>query len=138
MAATYKIVWKNHCTPQEQVNFSSGSRWYLDSDCGKKMTGTCTTTITTDRDYTANLAVTDSAFPSSGGLNDEDDDIFLYIKNTGGGSGNDVFISLEASQYAIRLSSGESFASHILGSATVKVVCDSGEDSTIEYFTGAT
>ena len=135
MAAAYKIVWKNHCTPQEKVNFSSGSRWYLDSDCGKKMTGYCETTITTDRDYTANLAVTDS--PTSI-LNDETDDIFLYIKNTGGGSGDDVFISLEASQYAIRLSSGESFASHILGSATVKVVCDSGEDSTIEYFTGAT
>ena len=135
MAATYKIVWKNHCTPQEKVNFSSGSRWYLDSDCGKKMTGSYTTTITTDRDYTSNLAVTDSA---SATLNDENDDIFLYIKNTGGGSGDDVFISLEASQYAIRLSSGESFASHILGSATVKVVCDSGEDSTIEYFTGAT
>ena len=135
MAAAYKIVWKNHCTPQEKVNFSSGSRWYLDSDCGKKMTGSYTTTITTDRDYTSNLAVT--ATPSAT-LNDENDDIFLYIKNTGGGSGDDVFISLEASQYAIRLSSGESFASHILGSATVKVVCDSGEDSTIEYFTGAT
>ena len=135
MASAYKIVWKNHCTPQEKVNFSSGSRWYLDSDCGKKMTGSYTTTITTDRDYTSNLAVTDSA---SATLNDENDDIFLYIKNTGGGSGDDVFISLEASQYAIRLSSGESFASHILGSATVKVVCDSGEDSTIEYFTGAT
>ena len=135
MASAYKIVWKNHCTPQEKVNFSSGSRWYLDSDCGKKMTGSYTTTITTDRDYTANLAVTDSA---SATLNDENDDIFLYIKNTGGGSGDDVFISLESSQYAIRLSSGESFASHILGSATVRVVCDSGEDSTIEYFTGAT
>ena len=135
MAAAYKIVWKNHCTPQEKVNFSSGSRWYLDSDCGKKMTGSYTTTITTDRDYTSNLAVT--ATPSAT-LNDENDDIFLYIKNTGGGSGDDVFISLEASQYAIRLSSGESFASHILGSATVRVVCDSGEDSTIEYFTGAT
>ena len=135
MASAYKIVWKNHCTPQEQVNFSSGSRWYLDSDCGKKMTGSYTTTITTDRDYISNLAVTDSP---SATLNDETDDIFLYIKNTGGGSGDDVFISLESSQYAIRLSSGESFASHILGSATVKVVCDSGEDSTIEYFTGAT
>jgi hypothetical protein len=135
MAATYKIIWKNHCTPQEQVNFSSGSRWYLDSDCGKKMTGTCETIVTTDRDYVSNLAVTDSA---SSVLNDENDDIFLYIKNTGGGSGDDVFVAIESSQYTIRLSSGESFASHMLGSSSIRVICDSGEDSTVEYFTGAT
>ena len=32
-----RILYKNHCTPQEQV--SDGDRYYLDSDCGRKFTG---------------------------------------------------------------------------------------------------
>ena len=32
-----KILYKNHCTPQEQI--TNGGRYYLDSDCGRKLTG---------------------------------------------------------------------------------------------------
>ena len=32
-----KILYKNHCTPQEQI--TAGGRYYLDSDCGRKLTG---------------------------------------------------------------------------------------------------
>jgi len=131
MAATYKIIYKNHCTPQEEVNFSTGSRWYLDSDCGKKMTGTASVTVDGTKAYVSNLAVTDSA---SSALTSSDD--FIFIKNTGGGSGDDILITIDDTKYYILLSSGECFASKIHTSAVVKVKCASGEDSTIEYIVG--
>ena len=83
MAATYKITYKNHCTPQEEVDFSTGSRWYLDSDCGRKLTGEASITIDANRTYIANLAVSAVA---SASLTDGANDEFIYIKNTGGGS----------------------------------------------------
>ena len=131
MAATYKMVYKNHCTPQEQVNFTTGSRWYLDSDCGRKMTGVASVTVDGTKAYVSNLAVSDSA---SSALTSSDD--FIFIKNTGGGSGDDILITIDNTKYYIVLSSGECFASKIHTSAIVKVKCASGEDSTIEYIVG--
>jgi len=131
MAATYKMVYKNHCTPQEQVNFTTGSRWYLDSDCGRKMTGVASVTVDGTKAYVSNLAVTDSA---SSALTSSDD--FIFIKNTGGGSGDEVLITIDNTKYYILLGSGECFASKIHTSAVVKVKCASGEDSTIEYMVG--
>ena len=43
-----RIIYKNHCTPQEQLAFSGGSRYYLDSDVGRKLTGTCESKATTN------------------------------------------------------------------------------------------
>ena len=61
MATTYKVKYKNHCTPQEQV--SSGGRWYLDSDCGRKLTGSSDTsaTLAGTGTLTTGTAITDSA-----------------------------------------------------------------------------
>ena len=43
-----KIIYKNHCTPQEQADFTTGNdRYYLDSDVGRKLTGTCESKATT-------------------------------------------------------------------------------------------
>jgi hypothetical protein len=129
MATTYKVRYKNHCTPQEQI--ASGGRYYLDSDVGKKLTGTCDTdaSITTTGTYEDSLAITSTA---SSALTSSHE--FVFIKNTGGGSGNDVLITLNNSNYQILLSDGEAFASEIDTSAVVKVKCASSEDSTIEYF----
>ena len=131
MAIEYKVIYKNHCTPQEQI--LSNGRYYLDSDCGRKLTGNCETseTITGNGTYDANLAITDSA---SSALTSSHS--FIFIKNTGGGSGNDILITLDDSNYLIKLSSGESFASEISTSAVVKVKCASSEDSTIEHYAG--
>jgi hypothetical protein len=52
-----KVVYKNQCTPQEKVNFSSGHRWYTDSDCGRKLSGSATITLATIDTYTADVAV---------------------------------------------------------------------------------
>ena len=131
MAATYKMVYKNHCTPQEQVNFTTGSRWYLDSDCGRKMTGVASVTVDGTKAYVSNVAVTTS--PLGSALTSSDD--FIFIKNTGGGSGDDVLITIDDTKYYILLSSGECFASKIHTSAVVNVKCPSS-DSTIEYFVG--
>ena len=131
MAITYKVIYKNHCTPQEQI--LSNGRYYLDSDCGRKLTGNCETsaTLSGTGTYDANLAITDS---ESSALTSSHD--FIFIKNTGGGSGNDILITLDDSNYLILLSSGESFASEINTSAVVKVKCATDEDSTIEYYVG--
>ena len=125
MATTYNIKYKNHCTPQEQI--SSGGRYYLDSDCGRKLTGVCDTSasITTIGTYDETLAVTDSA---SSALTSSHE--FLFIKNTGS---TDVQVTLNNSDYHILLSEGEAFASEIDTSSVVKVKTGSGT-STVEYF----
>ena len=125
MATTYKVRYKNHCTPQAQV--ISGGRYYLDSDCGRKLTGDCSTvaSLTTTGTYDESLAVTDSA---SSALTSSHE--FLFIKNTGS---TDVWVTLNNSNYHILLSEGEAFASEIDTSSVVKVKTASGT-STVEYF----
>ena len=125
MATTYNVRYKNHCTPQVQV--ISGGRYYLDSDCGRKLTGDCSTvaSLTTTGTYDESLAVTDSA---SSALTSSHE--FLFIKNTGS---TDVQVTLNNSDYHILLSEGEAFASEIDTSSVVKVKTGSGT-STVEYF----
>ena len=125
MATTYKVRYKNHCTPQEQI--ISGGRYYLDSDCGRKLTGDCSTvaSLTTTGTYDESFAVTDSA---SSALTSSHE--FLFIKNTGS---TDVWVTLNNSNYHILLSEGEAFASEIITSSVVKVKTASGT-STVEYF----
>ncbi len=125
MATTYNVRYKNHCTPQAQV--ISGGRYYLDSDCGRKLTGDCSTvaSLTTTGTYDESLAVTDSA---SSALTSSHE--FLFIKNTGS---VDVQVTLNNSDYHILLSEGEAFASEIDTSSVVKVKTGSG-NSTVEYF----
>ena len=107
MATTFKVRYKNHCTPQEQI--SSGGRYYLDSDCGRKLTGDTGTTVT----LTAGTLVTGfEVTTTSGGSTISDDENFIYIKNTGT-NGVDILVALDGSTYLIALSDGEAFASEI-------------------------
>ena len=87
------------------------------------------TLITTTGTYRKKLSVTDSPTDALTVSHE-----FVFIKNTGGGSGDDVIVTLNNSDYQILLSSGEAFASEISTSAVVKADCASGKDSTIEYF----
>ena len=125
MATTYNVRYKNHCTPQTQV--IANGRYYLDSDCGRMLTGECSTvaSLTTTGTYDETLAVTDSA---SSALTSSHE--FLFIKNTGS---TDVWVTLNNSNYHILLSEGEAFASEIDTSSVVKVKTASGT-STVEYF----
>lgn len=127
MATTYKVRYKNHCTPQEQI--SSGGRFYLDSDAGRKFTGTADTsaTLASTGTLTTGVAITTSATSIASSKD------FVYVKNTGS---TEIYISLtsdSSAEYVIALGEDEAFASEISTSANVRVKTSSGT-STIEHF----
>ena len=125
---TYKVRYKNHCTPQEQI--TSGGRYYLDSDCGRKLTGVCDSLAasgTANGTLTTGVAISSSAEEIVDAARD-----FVYIKNTGD---TEVTISLTSdatAEYVIALASGEAFASEI--STSARVFVKSTGTSTIEHF----
>jgi len=135
MATTYRVRYKNHATPQEQ--HSAGDRYYLDSDAGKKFSGTAD--ITPGSTGTLTTAQTVDSTPATGDIIAANKD-FVYIKNTGS---TDILISLDDSglagggssngNYLIVLSEGEAFASEISTSANIFAKTASGT-STIEYY----
>ena len=125
---TYKVRYKNHCTPQEQL-VASG-RYYLDSDCGRKLTGVCDSLAASG---TANGTLTTGVAISGTTTYIASSKDFVYIKNTGS---TEVTISLtsdSSAEYVIALAAGEAFASEISTSANVRVKTLSGT-STIEHF----
>ena len=126
MATTYKVRYKNHCTPQEQI--ASGGRYYLDSDCGRKLTGNADTSATLSATGTLTTGVAISGITEivTAGSNAD----FVYVKNTGS---EDVLVTLDNSNYFILLSEGEAFASEIHVDSNVKVKPVSGA-SIIEHF----
>ena len=133
MSTTRKVIYKNHCTPQEQI-IASG-RYYLDSDCGRKLSGSGSVDANTDFTYASEVPVSDIDWP----IAVEKD--FIFLKNTGGGSGNDLLVSFvyPSPEYLTRLSSGESLAVELRSSNNVDFAvakCDSGEDTTMEYLNG--
>ena len=127
MATTYKVRYKNHCTPQEQI--ASGGRYYLDSDCGRKLTGVADTSATLSATGTlaSGTSISDTATEVVSAASNAD---FVFIKNTGS---TDVLITLDDSNYLILLSEGEAFASEIDVDSNVKVKTASGT-STIDSF----
>ena len=128
MGLTYKVRYKNHCTPQEQL--VANGRYYLDSDCGRKLTGVCDSLAASG---TANGTLTTGVAISTSTLSIASSIDFIYIKNTGS---IEVVISLDdntTAKYVIALAAGEAFASDISTSANVRVKTLSGT-STIEHF----
>ena len=125
MATTYKVVYKNHCVPQEQV--ASGGKYYIDSDSGRKLTGRAETTATlaSTGAHTTGTSISTSATSIASSKD------FVYVKNTGS---TDVLVTIDGTNYLILLSETEAFASEISTSADVRVKTASGI-STIEYFT---
>jgi len=134
MAITeYKIVYKNHCTPQEQI--TSGGRYHMDSDCNRRLTG-----IGTDTALTAVGALTSSASITTTPTQVANNKDFVFVKNT---SDIDVYVSVDEEglagggssngNYLIRLSKGEAFASKITTDADVYVKTSSGI-ATVDYF----
>jgi hypothetical protein len=127
MALEYKVRYKNHCTPQEQI--LTDGRWYLDSDCGRKLTGNAETsaTLADTGTLTPGVAISSSATEIVDAARD-----FVYIKNTGD---TEVTISLtsnSSAEYVIALAAGEAFASQI--STSARVFVKSTGTSTIEHF----
>ena len=123
-----RILYKNHCTPQEQVG--STDRYYLDSDCGRKLTGS----YMYDLDSAGTTATaTITSTPSSGAMSGTTGFDFIAVTATSISSGT-VTISLDGSTEIIKLLEGECFASKIASGATPKIHISG--TATVDYMTG--
>jgi hypothetical protein len=121
-AGDKRILYRNHCVPQEQVG--SGDRYYLDSDCGRKLTGSNLYELGSNTTATGTLTSTSAIGTTID---------FIAVTATSISSGT-VTISLDGSTEIIKLLEGESFASKIASGATPKVHI-SGSAS-VDYMTG--
>ena len=127
-----RILYKNHCTPQEKLAFSGGDRYYLDSDCGRKLTGNCTSKSTS-----IGAPVT-GTFSSTITLNSVK---FIHVKNTDTSGSDYLLLNIGAAAMGavIRLNYGESFSSDVgstASDATTVVITASGTPD-YEYIKGA-
>ena len=120
-----RILYKNHCTPQEQV--SSGGRYYLDGDCGRKLAGSNLYELGSDTTATGTLTAT-------GDLGSDSGFDFIAVTATSISSGT-VYLSLDnGTTQIMQLLEGECFASKIASGAQ-PVVTISGT-ATVDYMTG--
>ena len=122
-----RILYKNHCTPQEKVGASD--RYYLDGDCGRKLTGSNLYELGSD------TTVTDT-ITASAAIGTTID--FIAVTATSIISNATVYISLDNnSTIPIQLLEGECFASKIASSVApyVRITNNSGSAS-VEYMTG--
>ena len=129
-----RIIYKNHCTPQEKLAFAGGDRWYLDSDCGRKLTGNCISKVTGSDKIGTPVTGT---FPTTISLSSVK---FIYVKNTDTSGSDYLLVNIGGMGAVIRLNYGESFASDVgddsTDSTTVVVTAGSGTPS-FEYIQGS-
>jgi len=119
-----RILYKNHCVPQEQVG--SGDRYYLDSDCGRKLTGS----YLYDLDGAGTTAT--STITSSGAIGTTLDFIAVTAASISSGT---VMISLDnGTTSIIELKEGECFASKIASGAQPYVTISGA--ASVDYMSG--
>ena len=123
--ANEKIKYSNGCSPQELE--STSARWYQDSDVGTKLAGNANVAMSSGSlAYQSEKTITGA----ESALSSKD---FIYVRCL---SGDDVKISLDnGSNYLVRLSAGESFASE-LDSSVATVIISTDGTSKIEYLSG--
>ena len=126
-----RIIYKNHCTPQEKITFGgSRDRWYLDSDCGRKLTGNCESKSTS-----IGTPVT-GTFSSTISLTSVK---FIHVKNTDTSGSAYLLINIGSMGALIRLNYGESFSSDVgddsSDSTTVAITASGTPD--FEYIQGS-
>ena len=123
--ANEKIKYSNGCSPQELE--STSARWYQDSDVGRKLAGTANVAMSGGSlSYQSEKTITGA----ESALSTKD---FIYVKCI---SGDDVKISLDnGSNYLVRLSADESFASELDASVATVIISTDGT-SKIEYLSG--
>ena len=120
-----RILYKNHCTPQEQV--SNNGRYYLDSDCGRKLTGSNLYELGSDTTTAGTLTAT-------GDLGSDDGFDFIAVTVISLVSGT-VLLSLDnGTTDSIKLLEGECFASKIASDAE-PIISISGT-AVVDYMTG--
>ena len=125
-----RIIYKNHCTPQEKLAFAGGDRYYLDSDCGRKLTGNCESKSTS-----IGTPVT-GTFSSTISLTSVK---FIHVKNTDISGSDYLLINIGSMGAVIRLNYGESFSSDLGATAsdTIAVIVTASGTPDYEYIVGA-
>ena len=131
-----RVVYSNHCTPQEFPDDGAvaATRWFLDSDCGRKLTGKYATDVFTNGilygTATANgIVVNNTAHGPE----------FVFLKNTGAA---DVNVSLDGSTtYVMVIAPGEAVAfecyDHSDGIEDINdVYINSSSTPSVEYYIG--
>ena len=123
--ANEKIKYSNGCSPQELE--STSVRWFQDSDVGTKLSGSANVAMSgASLAYVSPVSITGNQTE----LTTKD---FVFIKCI---SGDDVKVSLDGgSNFLVRLSAGESFASE-LSSSVATVIIGTDGTSEIEYLSG--
>ena len=130
-----RIIYKNHCTPQEKIAFAGGDRYYLDSDCGRTLTGIAeskSTNMSTPiiGTFASTLSVsTDSDLGSAK---------FLHVKNTDTSGSDYLLIEIGGRGARIKLSPGESFSSDLGATLvdTIAVIITASGTPDYEYIVG--
>ena len=128
-----RAVYSNHCTPQEfpADGLVDATRWFLDSDCGRKLTGKYATVEFT------NGVLYDSK-TSDGSLVTRADPEFLFLKNNASAN---VKVSLDDStNYTILIAPGEAIAFELdkavlTNASRIKIAAVSGTPN-VEYYIG--
>ena len=125
-----KITYKNHCTPQEQGDYTTANdRWYLDSDVGRKLTGVCESKSSTTG------ALVTGTFPDTISLTSKK---FIYVKNTDTTGSDYLIVNIGSMGTLIKLMPDESFVSDIGSTAsdsTTVAITASGTPA-YEYIAG--
>ena len=122
-AGDKRVLYRNHCVPQEQVG--SGDRYYLDSDCGRKLTGSNLYSLGSNTTATGTLTSTSAIGTTID---------FIAVVATSISSGT-VTISLDnGTTSIIELKEGEGFSSKIASGAQPYVTI-SGSAS-VDYMSG--
>jgi len=120
------ITYKNFCVPQELD--STSAKWYLDSDCGRKLSGSSTLTPAAPVSLGSTIRYYDttSTLPVDIGTGND----FFYLKCI---AGDYVKLSFDGgSNYIVSLLPGQAFASYIDSSAA-DIKFDSSGSSTVQY-----
>ena len=125
-----RIIYKNHCTPQEKLGFAGGDRLYLDSDCSRKLTGNCESKSTS-----IGTPVT-GTFSSTINLTSVK---FIHVKNTDTSGSAYLLVNIGSMGAVIKLNYGESFSGDV-GAATsddTTVSITASGTPNFEYIVGA-
>ena len=127
-----RAVYRNHCIPLEFPADSNAKRWFLDSDCGKKMSGEHITS-------TFSNGILYGSTTSDGSIvSNSNDPEFLCLKNN---ASVGVKVSLDNSTtYVILIGANESIALECYGTditqiSHIKIAAVSGTPN-VEYYIG--
>ena len=127
-----RIIYKNHCTPQEQLAFAGGNRYYLDSDCGRKLTGNC---------ISKSISIGTPVVNTFSGTITLTSVKFIHVRNTDTSGSDYLLLNIGAAAMGavIRLNYGESFSSDVGSTAsdTTTVVITASGTPGYEYIKGA-